>query len=80
MIAEMTVEMTEQMPEIMAEMTERMPEITAEMTEWMLQITKDELIPFLAEGIGIGFAMGTIFALLAYGIYKAIGLLNINHR
>lgn len=57
-----------------------MAEITAEMTEQMIRITEEELIPFAAEGIGSGFAMGTIFALLAFGIYKAMGLLNINHR
>jgi hypothetical protein len=68
MIAETILELTGQM------------ELMAETTEWMLQITEEELLPLLAEGIGSGFAIGTIFALLALGIYKAIGLLNINHR
>ena len=68
MIAETILELTGQM------------ELMAETTEWMLQITEEELLPHLAEGNGSGFAIGTIFALLALGIYKAIGLLNINHR
>lgn len=54
--------------------------IMEEMAEQVLIIAEEEIIPFIVEGIAAGFAMGTIFGLLAYGIYKAMGLLNINHR
>lgn len=53
--------------------------ITAEMAEQVLRITEEEIIPFVMEGTAAGFALGTIFALLACGIVKAISLLNINN-
>ena len=40
--------------------------ITVEMTEQVLRIAEEEIIPFAMEGIAAGFALGTIFALLAY--------------
>lgn len=49
------------------------------MEEIILTIVQDELIPLAAEGIGAGFVLGTLFALAAYGIFKAISLLNIKN-
>lgn len=54
--------------------------ITEEITEQILRIAEEEIIPFMLEGIAAGFALCTVFALLSYGIYKAISLLNINNR
>lgn len=51
-----------------------------EIAEQVLIIAEEEIIPLIAEGTAAGFGMGTIFGLLAYGIYKAMGLLNINNR
>lgn len=56
-----------------------MTEITSEMAGQVLRIAEGEIIPFAMEGIAAGFALGTIFSLLAYGIVKAISLLNINN-
>ena len=49
------------------------------MDEMILNIVKEEIIPLAAEGIGSGFAIGTLFSLAAYGIFKAISLLNIKN-
>lgn len=56
-----------------------MTEMIPEMAEQVLRIAEEEIIPFAMEGIAAGFALGTIFSLLAYGIVKAISLLNINN-
>ena len=49
------------------------------MDELILNIAKEEIIPYIAEAIGEGFAMGTLFSLVSYGIFKAISLLNIKN-
>lgn len=49
------------------------------MEDMILSIVKEEIIPFAAEGIGAGFVLGTLFSLAAYGIFKAISLLNIKN-
>lgn len=52
--------------------------MTAEMEEQILAIA-EEVLPFMTEGVAIGFAIGSICALAVYGIIKAISLLNINN-
>lgn len=47
------------------------------MEEIVLEIVKEEIIPLAAEGVGSGFAAGALLSLAAYGIFKAISLLNI---
>lgn len=47
------------------------------MVEMVFEIVNEEIIPLAAEGIGSGFAMGALFTLVAFGISKAISLLNI---
>lgn len=51
----------------------------AEISEQILAIAEQEFLPFMIEGVIMGFAMGSLFSLAAYGIVKAISLLNINN-
>lgn len=47
------------------------------MNELILVITKNEIIPLIVYGIAGGFALGTIFYFITYGIFKALCLVNI---
>ena len=47
------------------------------MDEPILTITENEIIPLLLLGICGGFAIGTIISFTAYGIFKALRLVNI---
>lgn len=49
------------------------------MEEAVTTIIENEIIPFVGLGIASGVALGTVFSLLAYGIFKAISLLNIKN-
>lgn len=53
-------------------------EVTA-VQEQVLEIVKSELVPLISEGACAGFILGTLFALAAYGIFKAISLLGIKN-
>lgn len=46
----------------------------------ILNIVNEELIPLIAEGVGGGFLLGTVFALASWGIFKAISLLGIENK
>lgn len=54
-------------------------EMAEQLAEQILAVTEEEILPFMSEGVAIGFAWGSICALLSYGIVKAISLLNINN-
>lgn len=45
----------------------------------VLDIIESEIIPLIAMGIVSGFALGTLFALAAWGIFKSVSLLNIKN-
>lgn len=47
--------------------------------EQVLSIVESELIPLITEGICVGFILGTLFSLAAYGVFKAISLLSIKN-
>lgn len=48
------------------------------MSEKVAEIS-DTAVMFLVSSIAAGFMIGTIFALAAYGIFKAISLLGIKN-
>ena len=47
------------------------------MNEIILSITENEIIPLLILGVCGGFAIGTIFYFIAFGIFKTLRLVNI---
>lgn len=49
------------------------------MPDQVLEIVDEELISLISLGVCGGFMIGSLFALAAYGVFKAISLLSIKN-
>lgn len=47
------------------------------MEQLIKEIVTDQTIPLLSLGILAGYALGTVFHFITYGIFKAFSLVNI---
>lgn len=56
---------------------ETLSEKAVPLSEQLVGIVEGELVSMISLGVCAGFIMGTLFALAAYGIFKAISLLSI---
>lgn len=56
-----------------------MAEEIISMPDQVLGIVQEELVPLISLGVCSGFVIGTLFALAAYGAFKAISLLGIKN-
>lgn len=62
---------------ISEQVLEKISEETIPLSEQVVEIVEGELVSMISLGVCAGFIIGTLFALAAYGIFKAISLLSI---
>ena len=63
----------------MEQAAETITEVMASMPDQIIGIVENELISLISLGVCAGFIIGTLFALAAYGVFKAISLLGIKN-
>ena len=63
----------------MEQAAETITEVMASMPDQIIGIVENELISLISLGVCAGFIIGTLFALAAYGVFKAISLLSIKN-